>query len=269
VALFFPALGMQRVVATAFVTTLLALALLPAFELLFPGSPAPAGHRRGTALVPLVALVLAAASTLTGLAVDRFDARHPAPSQLAYVLDSDSGRAWWASTETRPGPVTARYVHGPGSLPGDYPYLSAVPLTLGAAQPAALPAPAVTPVDDRRDGDRREITVHVTSQRPVRLLAVEVRTASGRVVGTRVNGSAVAASALGTDRLMVTFHGPPAAGLELTFTVTGPGPVDVRAVDGSDGLAGLPGFQPRPPDVQAAGSHSSDLVLVSHTVHAG
>jgi hypothetical protein len=154
-------------------------------------------------------------------------------------------------------------------LPGDYPYLSGVPLTVGPAQPAALPAPAVATIADRRDGDRREITVHVGSQRSVRLLAVEVRTAAGRVAGARVNGSAVAATALGSDRLMVTFHGAPAAGLELTFTVTGSGPVDVRAVDGSDGLAGLPGFRPRPPDVQGAGSHAADLVLVGHTVHLG
>ena len=53
------------------------------------------------------------------------------------------------------------------------------------------------------------------------------------------------------------------------FTVEGDGPVDLRVIDGSDGLAGLPGYQPRPDGVDAAGTHSSDLVLVSATTSLG
>jgi hypothetical protein len=41
--------------------------------------------------------------------------------------------------------------------------------------------------------------------------------------------------------------------------------VTVRALDASHGLSGLPGFTPRPSGVDAAGSHSADLVLVSTT----
>jgi hypothetical protein len=47
-----------------------------------------------------------------------------------------------------------------------------------------------------------------------------------------------------------------------TFVVDGDGPVTVRALDGSDGLADLPGFQPRPEDVGVAGTHTSDLLVV-------
>jgi hypothetical protein len=45
--------------------------------------------------------------------------------------------------------------------------------------------------------------------------------------------------------------------------------VTLRAIDGSDGLSGLPGYQPRPDGVGAAGTHSSDLVLVSATTPLG
>jgi hypothetical protein len=45
-----------------------------------------------------------------------------------------------------------------------------------------------------------------------------------------------------------------------------PGSLALWVCDGSDGLEGLPGFRLRPDDVSAAGSHSSDLVLVSRTV---
>ena len=36
-------------------------------------------------------------------------------------------------------------------------------------------------------------------------------------------------------------------------------------MDGSDGLADLPGFQPRPVGVGIEGSHDSELVLVART----
>jgi hypothetical protein len=51
--------------------------------------------------------------------------------------------------------------------------------------------------------------------------------------------------------------------------VRGEGPVTVRAIDGSDGLTGLPGFEPRPDHVDAAGTHSSDLVVVSRSTELG
>ena len=67
----------------------------------------------------------------------------------------------------------------------------------------------------------------------------------------------------------MTFHAPPDDGLQATFTVQGGGPVDLRAIDGSDRPHGLPGFEPRPHDVDAAGTHSSDLVLVAATTTLG
>jgi hypothetical protein len=67
----------------------------------------------------------------------------------------------------------------------------------------------------------------------------------------------------------VTFHAPPADGLQASFTVAGGGPVRLRVIDGSDGLDGLPGFEPRPDGVDAAGTHSSDLVVVSASTDLG
>ena len=63
----------------------------------------------------------------------------------------------------------------------------------------------------------------------------------------------------------VAFHAPPAVGVAVTLVLSQPGPVSIRVLDGSDGLDGLPGFQPRPVDVGSLGSHSSDLVLVAKT----
>jgi hypothetical protein len=75
--------------------------------------------------------------------------------------------------------------------------------------------------------------------------------------------------ALGESYLRITFHAPPQDGLQMTFSVAGGGTASLRVVDGSDGLDGLPGFEPRPEGVDAAGTHSSDLVLVGSTTELG
>jgi hypothetical protein len=59
---------------------------------------------------------------------------------------------------------------------------------------------------------------------------------------------------------------PPSGGVDAQLTVDGGSAPTLRLTDGSDGLDGLPGYRPRPPDVGAAGTHTSDLVLVSALV---
>jgi hypothetical protein len=48
----------------------------------------------------------------------------------------------------------------------------------------------------------------------------------------------------------------------VTVTVDAGQKVRIQATDGSDGLEALPGYQPRPPGVDVAGSHFSELVMV-------
>jgi hypothetical protein len=272
VVLFFPALGLQTGAAPAAVATLLAVALLPAVEFLFPDPHAEwvRGGWLQSAVVPGAAIVLAAALTVAGLTVDRFDADHPVPSQLAYVLDTDRDEAWWASTEDAPIAYTAGYVDDTGRLPGDHPYLVGRDVALGTAENADLTPPTVTIVDDRVVGERREITVRVTPQRPgVRMVALDLTVDGGTVAGARVSGRGIPEQALGKDRLWLVFHAPPADGLKARFSIEGDGAVSLRVVDGSVGLDGLPGFTPRPEGVDVAGSHTADLVSVSGTTDLG
>ena len=51
----------------------------------------------------------------------------------------------------------------------------------------------------------------------------------------------------------------------LAANLARPGPVEVRVMDGSDGLDGLPGFVPRPPGFGLRGSRTSELLLVAKT----
>jgi hypothetical protein len=271
VALFFPALGLSSAAAPSAVVVLLLLALLPALDLLFPDPEGPAarGSWRPVATVPATVLALAVACTLVGLSVDRFDAAHPVPSRLAYVLDRDTGQALWVSTERRPGTYTVGYVGSRFALPAAYPYLGGE-VWSGRAEPVDLAAAEVATVSDALLGGRRELTVRVTPRRPgVRMLVLDLRVDGGTVVAGRVAGRAVPAEELGRDRAWIVFHAPPEGGLQASFGIEGGGAADLRVIDASDGLEGLPGHEPRPEGVAAAGSHSSDVVFVAATARLG
>jgi hypothetical protein len=150
------------------------------------------------------------------------------------------------------------------------PYLAGQEMALGPAQPADLAAPLVSTLSDAVVGGKREITVLITPQRSgVRLLGLELKVDGGFVVRSSMAGRAVPDAAVGGHTLRITFHAPPADGLRASFTIDGAGPATLRVTDGSDGLSGLPGYQPRPDGVDAAGTHSSDLVLVSQTTPLG
>ncbi|SOE02743.1 Zn-dependent amino- or carboxypeptidase, M28 family [Blastococcus haudaquaticus] len=267
VVLFLPALGLSSAAAPAAVAALLLVALLPALDLLFPDETE---HRpRAVAAVPAAVLGLAVACTGAGLAVDRFDATHPVPSRLAYVLDAGTGQASWVSTEGSPGDWTAGYVGSRFELPVDYPYLGG-DVWSGRAEAADLAPADVETVSDTLVGGRRELTVRVTPQRSgVRVVVLDLRVDGGTVVGARIGGRAVPEEELGGDRVWIVFHAPPEDGLQASVSLEGGGAAELRVIDVSDGLAGLPGFEPRPDGVDAAGAHSTDVVLVAGTTPLG
>jgi hypothetical protein len=271
-ALLFSARGLGTGAAPALVATLLALALLPAFELLFPQREEEGQGRTwmATAAVPAAAVVLAIACTGVGLSVDRFDAEHPVPGELVYALDADGGRGWWATREAEPGEYTARNAEGRKPLTVQFPALAGQDAAIGPAEVADLPAALVTTVSDDVVNGMRRITVRVESQRPgVRLVVLDLSVDGGSIVRAQVAGRAVPEEALNRDFLEVSFSAPPAGGLQATYIVQGDGAVDLRVVDRSDGLTGLPGFPPRPEGAAAAGTDSSDVVFVSRTTPLG
>jgi hypothetical protein len=269
VVLFFPALGMALAAAGGFITVLLGLALLPIVDLLHPeaggqrGMDALRARRRGAlpVLAAVAALIVFAA---VGLRADRFTAAHPAPTQLMYALDTGTGQAEWLSTETKAQRWTAQYVSGsPKPVTDLVPAFGAEKMVSGPATAADLPAPQLTLLSDTTAGGNRTLTLRLLPQRPVRLVALHVG------ADTAVTAATVGGRALPTDKKAggdwgfgFVFNAPPPSGVDVALTVRGTGPVKLRAMDGSDGLTALPGFKPRPADVGAAGSHSSEMVAV-------
>jgi hypothetical protein len=276
VTLLFPALGLAMGAVGALFAVLLGLAALPVLDLLF----AEAGGQRAMtamlarrhAMYPGLAGALAAVVfTGVGLSVDGFDARHPSPTHLMYALDTGGGKAVWLSEESTEQEWTSRYVSGdPVPLP-DFPGLGDDDFRIGPAEVAPLQAPTVDVEQLPSAGGERQVRLRVRPRRPVRLLSLHVDAATAAVVSARVAGQPAPVGREGARwSFGMVFHAPPPEGVEVELVLrptNGPaGRVSLRVMDGSDGLAGLPGYRPRPPDVGIAGSHTSELVAVATTV---
>ena len=270
VYLFFPALGLETGAVAALFAVMLGLALLPAIELVYPAiiSTPSTGNaevsqrsrRRWWAAAPaLLAGTLALVTFGTGVLVNQFDAGHPAPTQLAYAMDTDTGEAIWASADVDLGDWTGQYITGLRTVGDTFGALDPNMLT-GTAQRADLPAPELTVDSDSYAGGVRTLAVTVRPQRAVRLIYLEVSKAG--VLSATVQGEPVPAEVISSD-FGVIFHAPPAGGVSFVLQLGSPDPATLRVMDGSDGLEGLPGFAPRPDGVGIRGTHTSELVLVA------
>ncbi|AEB47397.1 M20/M25/M40 family metallo-hydrolase [Micromonospora maris] len=272
VVLLFPALGMAMGGVAALFAVLLGLAALPVVDLLHPeaggqrGMDALRARRRG-ALPAGAAALTAAVLAGVGIAADRFDAAHPAPTHLMYALDAGTGQARWLSLESDPQPWTAEYVDSTVSIADDFPGLGRDELLGGPAQAADLPAPRLEVLSDTGTAGERTLRLRFTPQRQVRLATLHVDTSTAVVRSAQVAGRPVPVEQReGRWGFGVVFHAPPTEGFEVVLTVVPSAtPVALRATDVSDGLDALPGFRPRPPGVGVVGSHSSEMLAVART----
>ncbi|WSZ94181.1 M28 family peptidase [Micromonospora sp. NBC_00858] len=272
VVLLFPALGMAMGGVAALVAVLLGLAALPVVDLLHPQAGGQRGMRalraRRLAVLPAGAAAVAAVVLAgVGLAVDRFDAAHPAPTHLMYAMDAGTGQARWLSHETDPQPWTDDYVDGVTDVGDEFPGLGDGELRAGPAQAASLPAPKLEVLADSVAGGERTLRLRLTPQRVARLATLHVDTSTATVLRAEVAGRSVPVEPrAGRWGFGLVFHAPPAEGIEVTLTLRPiAGQVALRAMDASDGLDALPGFRPRPPAVGVVGSHSSEMLAVART----
>ncbi|MBI5490125.1 MAG: M20/M25/M40 family metallo-hydrolase [Deltaproteobacteria bacterium] len=260
VVLLFPALRLPGVPAPAAV-------IAAAFGLLLPAlGPVVSREARWVRLL----LVLAAAGVLFAAGLtNKFDARRPIPTSLAYALDATAGKAWWLSDGPRVDPWAVHFVGEdvePSELPG---FLGEPhPVRRASAPAIELPAPSIRLVEDGERDGRRVLRFRVRSERGapiVRVILPEGTIAlGGSVAGRSLPPSLFPATLPADTRWGFSYFGAPPGGFEWTLE-TAPGrPVVVGVVDQSlalpeevDGKR----FQ-RPPDSISAASWIADTTLV-------
>jgi Peptidase family M28 len=263
----FFSLGLAFASGPMFMTVLLLATALPVLDFL---------ALRRAWLVPVAAAVVGLALITAGLRIDTFDDEHPRQTRLVYALDADREQAWWLSADPDPAPWTARYVDT-GRTMADNRFPDSPSLSLasryhaGPASVARIEPPVVTVTRSKRDGDTRDLELHIAPGKASRL-ALYAETRSHTVIAATVDGISVEEAPgqrQDTDpsKWGFVFHGAPPEGIDVTLEVRGEGPLPLRVIGYRDGLPQVPELTPMPDDLTWSGT-SSNLTMVakSHRV---
>ncbi|MEJ2862845.1 M20/M25/M40 family metallo-hydrolase [Actinomycetospora flava] len=217
------------------------------------------GQVRGYAL-PIMAFVWVLILAAGGLFLDRPDARTPQGASLDYVLDADTGVARWVTSDTAPADWTQSYAPAPAAVvdswPGDEPVGSGPAPSIGA------PGPVADVVAQTPGGVR----LQVSSPRGAPTITLRSSVAASSVTVTYPGRPPVSASLAGGP-LRLQLDDVPREGVLVDLQLSGP--ATVRVDDQSLGLAGVPDFRPRPPELRQARGNESDRVIVSRQVDVG
>jgi Peptidase family M28 len=260
-ALLGAGLGMGYIAAAGF--ALAALLTLP-----LVAAALPVRSARTAALLPAVMIALSFGLVAAGLGIDRFDASHPQPTSLRYVLNADTGLARWESSDAEPHDWVRRFTpdraRAESSGPA-LPYRATAEWT-GPAVAVPFAAPELTELDagpgtvrlhlrSARDAD----VVTLATDRPVEHVKVVVND------GMPSEASPEAAEMGGRWPFQLQFYDPPAEGITVELRVADTAGMRVSVADYTPSLQGLPGFTPRPPELTRSNQHDGDITVVTRT----
>ncbi|GAA4933176.1 peptidase M28-like protein [Actinomycetospora succinea] len=211
------------------------------------------GQVRGYAL-PIMALVWVLILAAGGLFLDRPDARTPQGASLDYALDADTGVARWVTTDTAPADWTRSYTpDAPAQLPA-----FDEPVSTGQAPPLPVPGP-VTVAARTPDGVR----LQVSSPRGAPTIAVRSDVPAFSVT-VSYPGRPPVSTPLAGGPLRLQLDDVPREGALVDLQLAGPATLLVD--DQTLGLAQVPTFRPRPPELRQARGNESDRVIVTRRV---
>jgi hypothetical protein len=264
---FLTTFGLEIAALAVIPLALFAVTLAPLLEL-FVSPKRP--RRRNGPLVVATAALLSMALVATGMIVDRYDERYPQRSQLAYLLDADTGDARWFTTDAEPAEWTRQFADEPGfdsraTLDGFAGPELGTPTWSGAAEPITATAPAASVTVVSRDTLR--VTLASRRDAPNLRLAVDapVSKVTAQVSG-RDTASATVSDGPSGHPTVINFSDAPATGVEFTITLTEPGTPRLTGFDESYGLDDVPGFSPRPGQLFRSPDRNSDTVMVGTTI---
>lgn len=227
----------------------------------------------GRWLLPVASALCGVVLLGAGLFTSRPSAETPDLDHLFYGLNADTGRAVWGSLDRRQDDWTRQYLSGQPPLGPASDFLSTDSRFRFPQAPAPaveLPAPAVSVLEDGREGDARQLRLRIASPRDANGLAVYVDS-KAEVVAALVDGkSAVGESPAARARAHswgLVYTGLSHEGFELTLSFKSNEPLKLRVVDRSAGLPQVPGasYRPRPEYIIPAPHPLNDSTLVAKT----
>jgi hypothetical protein len=226
--------------------------LLPQFEWLAP-------TRRWR--LPAGALVVGIVLLLLAGVRSGFDATHPKPNMVAYLLDADRQAANWLTlNDSRAGRGTVaqldewtqQFFPNGGQETMFNPWLNgffgqSYPALQTPAPNVDLPSATVRVLSDRSEGTVRNLRLQVDTP-PEALGTYLLVSTSGPIQLEALNGRPLEAAPEPTNTLQVNVIGQPSDSVTLDLLAPATGPVDVTTQDRYWGLPEISGLvvQPRP-----------------------
>lgn len=210
-------------------------------------------------------LLIVAGSLTSG-----FDRRHPKPNNIFYGLNTDTGKAIWASLDNKPDEWTSQFLRPPveRGLLNEYFAFSLRRYWQSQAVAAPIAGPTVKLLGDSTNDGLRTLHLQIVSPRqaPVMMVHLENKNVTDAIINDRrVDPRFITAFDESKNRWGLRYYGLPATGLDLILTVRSTDPLRFRCVDLSYGLPSPPDipFKQRPEHMIAAPTLTADGVMVS------
>ena len=214
-------------------------------------------------LLPVGSWVVFAVFVIVGSLTSNFDAQHPKPNSIFYVMNADSQKAIWVSVDGRPDEWTEQFLSKNVRNDSIAEYLDTpYPNFLQNEAPRLpLTGPDIQVVEDRVADGVRYLKLRITSPRRAPILLVTVR-AGGQTIAATINGKP---SGRLQDQWAFDYSGLPPEGIELGMQVMSTQPIKIRAADQTYGLPEIQGmtFTPRPDSMMPVNFRNSDCTLVT------
>ena len=229
-------------------------------------------------LLPSLSFCVSLMMLLSGSFTAGFDAKNPKPSSLFYGLNSDTGKAIWASADPETDPWTSQFL-GSNATSGKLDrYLPAISRTFlySAAPGLSLPSSKVETLSDTNRKGLRTVSLRITSSRSAwRIwLASDSKTTilASEVNGKKIDVNANVSSSKQNKLWTLNYYAIPQEGIIISLTFKTPQLLTLKATDQSIGLPEIKGkaINPCPsnrmPTAFGYGLSDSTLVSKSFTI---
>jgi hypothetical protein len=212
---------------------------------------------------------IGAAILLTGASV-----AHPKLDHLFYVLNADSGKAFWGSADQKLDEWTTQFFPGGGeraSLAEHLPWGRGTFLKSDAAL-LPLPTPDVVALDDSKQGELRTLRLRVTSPRRAPAMTIywkrELGLESLAVNGKRIGEDRDDSAGKEVPYRRLFYFGLPEEGIELSMKMRSSASIELKVEDCSYGLPEIPNqtYRGRPDHIIASPFINSDCTIVIKSV---
>ena len=187
-------------------------------------------------LLPAASTLAAVCFIVAALLQPDFSQQQPKGNEVFYALNADTGKAVWASSDSRPDEWTSQFFSSDATAAplNDYlPWLNGAEFLQQPAPAATLAAPEIKVLDDQVQEQTRRIHMRVSSPREAATLFIYSGT---EISEAFVNGQPLTKPQGGPaweKGQMLVYSAPPREGIELLLKTESSEPLIVKVVDRS------------------------------------